>query len=84
MPMSTSDATRAAIAMSCGLTRSHRGFCSDSSRTFGVTRKPSGLPRNTFSKALVTDSIHTGNSASEYCCPRHVGLPAATTQNRPG
>ena len=33
-------------------------------------------------KAEVNDLIHTGKSASEYCCPRQVARPLATTANR--
>ena len=46
-----------------------------------VTAKSRERPRKTLPKAEVKDRIQVGNRANEYCCPRHVGLPLATTKN---
>ncbi len=46
-----------------------------------VTAKSSDLPRKTLPNAEVNDQIQTGKSASEYCWPRQVGRPLATTKN---
>jgi len=79
MPMATAS-TRTVIATSCGRTRCHAGPVG-SCLVFGVTAKSSDRPRNTLPKAEVKDLIQVGNSASEYCWPRQVGRPSATTAN---
>jgi len=56
------------------------GRAAEACRVLGVTAKSRDRPRTTFPNAEVTDLIQVGNSAREYCCPRHVGRPLATTR----
>ncbi len=69
------------MAQSWGLTRCQGGF-SRARLVLGVIANSNGRPSHTLPIAEVTERIHTGKSAREYCCPRQVGRPLATTQNK--
>ena len=73
--------TSATTKASCGQISLTGNRVAAVGRRFSVTENVSGRPNQTFAAAVTAALIHTGNSASEYCCPRHVLTPYPTSAN---